>query len=220
MTLKNIVFSSTAAIFGKPNQNKIDETHPKKPINTYGKSKLIIEEILKDYAIAYGLKSTSLRYFNAAGADPLADIGEAHIPETHLIPNVINSIFNKEIKLEIFGDDYSTFDGTCIRDYVHVNDLASAHLLALQNKTNENFCSFNLGNGNGFSILQIIESVEKISGKKIEFSYAPRRKGDPDTLVSDSSKAKKEIGWSPIYNEIERIIETAYKWHENLFFKR
>lgn len=212
----NIVFSSTAAIFGDPLTPKIKEEHPKNPINPYGKTKLMVEEILKDFCNSHNMNATCFRYFNAAGADSSGLIGEDHNPETHLIPNVLKSVIDKRNKFKIFGDDYSTNDGTCIRDYVHVNDLAQAHLLGLKKMNDTHgFSSYNLGNGNGFSILEIIKSCQNIVGEEIAYEIHARRDGDPAILVADSSKAKDELDWKPKFNDIKKILESAWNWHKN-----
>lgn len=214
--IKKLVFSSTAAVFGNPREAYIDENHITEPINPYGRSKLMVEEILKDAAHAYGLRSVSLRYFNACGADPSGLIGESHQPETHLIPNLLKSILCTSMPLKIFGDDYPTEDGTCIRDYVHVNDLASAHLLALKFlDENEGAHRYNLGNGNGFSVKQIIAAAERVTLKKIQYEVAPRRSGDPATLVACSVRAQHQLGWKPSYTKIDDIIKTAWDWHKS-----
>ena len=215
--INNIVFSSTAAIFGNPLSDKIDEGHSKKPINPYGKSKLIVEKILQDYCAVYGLNTTCFRYFNAAGADPAGDIGEAHDPETHLIPNVLKSALFEEHKLKIYGDSFPTPDGTCIRDYVHVNDLADAHLLGLEKSIDENngFVAYNLGNGNGFSVLDVIKTAESVTGKSINYQISSPRQGDPSILVAESSLAKSELGWSPTFGELSLIIKNAWNWHKS-----
>ncbi len=209
------VFSSTAATFGNPQSDFIDESHPQQPINPYGQSKLMVERILSDYSTAYGLNSVSLRYFNAAGADPSGVIGEAHEPETHLIPNILRSILDRaSMQLKIFGDDYDTPDGTCVRDYIHVNDLADAHLKALHYmEQHEGAHVFNLGNGSGFSVLEVLAAAEKIVGQAIPYEKASRRPGDPAMLVADSSLARKELDWEPTYTDIQSIIETTWHWH-------
>lgn len=214
--ISKIVFSSTAAIFGNPQTKKISESHPINPINIYGKSKYMIEEILQDYSKAYGLQATCFRYFNAAGADPSGEIGEHHDPETHLIPNIIESALS-ELNLNIYGDDYPTHDGTCIRDYIHVNDIASSHLLGIYNMNNPTnlFKKYNLGNGSGFSVKEVIRSCEKIIGSKIQYNVTKRRDGDPVSLVADSSLAENELNWIKEYSDIDQIIETAYCWHLN-----
>ncbi len=209
------VFSSTAATFGEPVQKKIDETHPQHPCNPYGNTKLIVEKMLKDFEKAYGLKSTVLRYFNAAGADDSGEIGESHTPETHLIPIVLQAAAKKRPNVKIFGTDYPTKDGSCIRDFIHVNDLSQAHILALEKMEQENKSDqFNLGSGNGFSVLEIIEKTKQITGVDFKVETAPRRKGDPAILIADSTKAKNVLGWSPRYS-LTRIIETAWNWEKN-----
>ncbi len=212
--VRRFVFSSSAAVYGDPVHVPIREDHPTAPANVYGNTKLIIETILKKYSEVYGLNSVSLRYFNAAGADPAGDIGEDHAPETHLIPIVLDCALGRRKEVSILGTDYNTPDGTCIRDYIHVNDLADAHLRALELLgKKEGAFSFNLGNGTGFSVRKVIESTEKVTGKKISVKEAPRRKGDPARLVASSDLIKSELGWSPRYPDLETIIETAWKWH-------
>jgi UDP-glucose 4-epimerase len=214
------IFSSSAAIFGEPIEPLIGESHPKKPINPYGNTKLEIEEYLKYAYQEFNISSVALRYFNAAGADPSADIGELHEPETHLIPNILNSLLYDRKEFSIYGNDYNTHDGTCIRDYIHVNDIASAHIKALDYILFEKGAhSFNLGNGNGFSILDIIKATEKVTNHKVNYSIKKRREGDPDRLVADSSCAKGILGWDPKYKNIEDIIATAWKWHLKNFKK-
>ena len=211
---KNIIFSSSCAVYGIPQITPINESHPTNPINPYGRSKLMIEQIIKDYSIAYNIRYIFLRYFNASGADCDNQIGEIHEPETHLIPIILNVALDKEKSLNVFGSDYNTFDGSAIRDYVHVEDLAKAHLLALKYlKKNKESNIFNLGNGDGYSVLEIIESVSKITKKEIKFILKGRRKGDPDILVSDIKKVSRVLKWKPKYNKIEDIIKTAWAWH-------
>ncbi len=206
------VFSSTAATFGEPQTPKISESHPQNPINPYGQTKLTVEKILKDYDAAYGLKSAVLRYFNAAGADDSGTIGEAHEPESHLIPIVLQAAKGVRESIKVFGTDYPTKDGTCVRDFVHVNDLSSAHILALQRMLKLNVSdNFNLGSGSGFSVKEVIETAQKITGRTIKIDYAPRRAGDPAVLVADSAKAAKVLGWQIYYN-LDKIISTAWKW--------
>lgn len=215
-SVDNIVFSSTAAIFGNPIESRISEEHPKSPINPYGASKLFVERILSDAAGAYGINSVSLRYFNAAGALSHQGIGESHICETHLIPNVLKSVLSPSRRLQVFGDDYPTPDGTCIRDYVHVEDLASAHALALDfMKVNPGASSFNLGNGQGFSVLEIIEAARSVTGSRIMFDVVDRRAGDPSILVATSEQARSILGWSPKWTDIGAIISSAWDWHRN-----
>ncbi len=214
--VKKIVFSSTCAAYGNPKYTPIDENHPKNPINTYGKTKLMIENILEDYDRAYGLKYMALRYFNAAGADNKANIGESHNPETHLIPLVLEAASGKRELIKIFGDDYHTPDGTCIRDYIHVNDLSSAHRLALDkllNGAGSNF--YNLGTGKGVSVKEIIDISEKITGKTVKSEIIHKRPGDPPLLFADNKKAQLELGWRPEYNKIDDIISTAWYWEQN-----
>ncbi|MBI2380911.1 MAG: UDP-glucose 4-epimerase GalE [Gammaproteobacteria bacterium] len=212
--VKRFIFSSTAAIFGQPVSEFIAEDHPNAPINPYGKSKLMVEQMLADYAAAYGLDSVSLRYFNAAGADAEGELGEDHQPETHLIPNVLKSVLGTGPELKLFGDDYPTRDGTCVRDYIHVEDLAEAHLLAAQYLDKHPGChAFNLGNGLGFSLYEVLAAAEKVVGKIIPFQKAPRRPGDPATLVADSARARAELGWQPKYPDIDTIIAHAWAWH-------
>jgi UDP-glucose 4-epimerase len=211
-----LVFSSTAAVFGQPQAPLIDEAHPTSPINPYGASKLMVERILADAHRAYGLRSVALRYFNAAGADPSGEIGESHQPETHLIPNVLRATLGQGGSLKVFGDDYETPDGTCVRDYVHVNDLAAAHLQALSfMESRDGAHVFNLGNGQGFTVLQVIEAARRITGVNIPFERAPRRAGDPAVLVASSARARELLGWIPRYLEIDHIIETAWNWHSH-----
>lgn len=211
--LNRIVFSSSAAIFGNPVTKKIKENHPKVPINPYGSSKLIVENILEQICSSYDFNAICLRYFNAAGADVNSEIGEAREPETHIIPNILKAIISNKT-LEVFGNDYPTSDGTCIRDYIHVTDLSEAHLLSLEKmNTLKGFNTFNLGNQKGFSVLDLIKKSEEIVGKKITYEIKSRRKGDPSHLISSSSKAKKMLNWNPKNSELEKIIQTAYNWH-------
>ena len=210
-----VVFSSTAAVFGNPVSDMIDEEHPKNPINPYGASKLMVERVLADAANAYGLRSVALRYCNAAGAAADEGIGESHEPETHLIPNALKAAAGEGAGLKVFGNDYPTPDGTCVRDYVHVLDLADAHLRALDWMDLEPGAHrFNLGNGNGFSVLEVIEAARKVTGRKIPYEIGPRRAGDPPVLVASSAQAREKLGWMPKFNRIEPIIETAWAWHE------
>jgi len=212
--MNNLIFSSTASVYGIPKSKFISETHSTEPINTYGRTKLIVESILRDYFYRKKLSSVSLRYFNAAGAHISSTIGEERKNETHLIPNIIYSIIDESKKFKLFGNDYDTPDGTCIRDYIHVSDLASAHLKALEKIKNKPFCDvYNLGNGKGFSVLEIIDAIESVSGKKLQFEVHERRDGDPDHLVADSSKAIKELLWKPKYHDIKSIVKTAWDWH-------
>lgn len=212
--VRRFVFSSSAATFGNPVQDAIDESHPQVPINPYGETKLIVERALGYYASAYGLDSMSLRYFNAAGADPEGLIGESHTPETHLIPNVLKAALAGESQLKVFGADYPTRDGTCIRDYIHINDLCRAHLLGLQYlESTPGAHGFNLGNGRGFSIMEIIRAAEEVTGRKIPYATEARRPGDPAALVADSRRARAVLGWQPGHPEIGEIIGSAWAWH-------
>lgn len=214
--VSKLVFSSTAAVFGHPETEQIEETHPTRPINPYGASKLMVERILADAAVAYGLRSVTLRYFNAAGADSSGEIGEAHEPETHLIPNVLRAALRDGVGLKVFGADYATRDGSCVRDYVHVNDLASAHLKGIEfMEGQEGAHVFNLGNGQGFTVLEIIEAARRVTGAQIPFEQAPRRAGDPAVLVASSAKAHRWLGWSPEFTDITALIESAWRWHRN-----
>ena len=211
-----LVFSSTAAVFGNPVSARIDEEHPKAPINPYGASKLMVERMLQDAASAYGLRSVALRYFNAAGASPEGDIGESHQPETHLIPNALRAALGTGPALKLFGDDYPTPDGTCVRDYVHVDDLAQAHERALAYmQAHEGAHAFNLGNGQGFSVREVIEAASRVAGRAVPFEVAPRREGDPATLVASSERARAELGWSPVHASLDEIIGTAWRWHQS-----
>jgi UDP-glucose 4-epimerase len=214
--IKNFIFSSTAAIFGEPDYTPIDEKHQKQPINPYGHSKLMIEQVLDDYDKAYGLRSTCLRYFNAAGADPDGELGERHIPETHLIPLILQAASGRRDDIKVFGDDYETDDGSCVRDYIHINDLCQAHSLALDSMIKNNKSArFNLGNGKGFSVKQVIDVVKDVSGKNFKVSIEPRRDGDPAVLVADATLAKKELNWQPEFANIEDIVKTAWDWEVN-----
>lgn len=210
-----LVFSSTAAVFGQPQAEFIEEDHPTQPINPYGASKLMVERMLADAATAYGLRSVALRYFNAAGADPSGRIGEAHEPETHLIPNVLRAVLGSGSGLKVFGDDYATRDGTCVRDYVHVDDLAAAHLAAVEfMHRHEGAHHFNLGNDQGFTVLEVIEAARRVTGVDIAFERAPRRAGDPAVLVATSARAREQLGWTPDYTDIGDIIASAWRWHQ------
>ena len=212
--VNNLVFSSTAAIFGNPITDKIAEDHSKNPINPYGHSKLMVETMLEGVCSAYDFNATCLRYFNAAGAHESGELGEAHDPETHLIPNILQSVLFREISLKVFGDDYPTQDGTCVRDYVHVTDLAQAHLLGLISlQKNSGFSAYNLGNGNGFSVLDVINSCSRIVGKSINYQIVGRRAGDPAKLVADSGNALNILEWNPKFENLEKIIEDAWYWH-------
>ncbi len=215
--VKKIVFSSTCATYGEPQYTPIDEKHPQNPINPYGRTKLMIEQIFADYERAYGLKHIALRYFNAAGCAKDGSIGESHTPETHLIPLVLKAIKGEREKISVFGTDYDTPDGTCIRDYIHVEDLALAHRLAVE-KLDEYSGCLNLGTGVGTSVKEIIDAAEKVSGKKCPVEYGPRRAGDPAKLYADNQKVKTILGWQPSYTNIEDIIKTAWNWEINRKF--
>ena len=211
--VKKFIFSSTAAIFGAVQGEYIAANDPKDPINPYGRSKLMVEQILEDYDRAYNFKSVCLRYFNASGADPRGERGECHDPETHLIPLVLQAASGRRNSIAIFGDDYPTIDGSCVRDYVHVCDLASAHLLAMEHmfKTEKSY-AFNLGNGRGYSVKQIIACALEVTGRNIEVITASRRDGDPARLVADSSEIKNLLSWQPQYPELADIISHAWQW--------
>lgn len=214
--VKKIVFSSTAATYGEPVYTPIDENHPQLPINPYGQTKLMIERIMDDYDKAYGLKSVRLRYFNVAGADSDGRIGEWHTPETHLVPNILKSSFGDGKTFEMYGDDYDTKDGTCVRDYINVEDLAQAHILALKYLNNggeTNF--FNLGTQEGTTVQEVFDVCEQVIGKSIPVKKMPRREGDPAILVADNTKAKNELGWEP-KNSFEHSVKTAYEWEIKL----
>lgn len=213
----NFIFSSTAAIFGEPDYVPIDETHPQRPINPYGFSKYVIERALADYDQAYALRSVCLRYFNAAGADPQARIGERHEPETHLIPLVLQAASGRRAHIQVFGHDYDTPDGTCVRDYIHVVDLCEAHLLALDRlRAGAASSAYNLGNGSGFSVQEVIACAERVTGMQIAHMDAHRRAGDPARLVADSRLARSELGWKPRYDALQAIIEHAWKWERHV----
>ncbi len=219
--IKNFIFSSTAAIFGEPDYSPIDEIHLKQPINPYGHSKLMIEQILDDYDNAYDLRSTCLRYFNAAGADPDGELGERHIPETHLIPLILQAASGRRDDIKIFGNDYDTDDGSCVRDYIHINDLCTAHSLALSHMIkNDKSARYNLGNGKGFSVKQVIDVVKQVSGKDFKVSIEPRRDGDPAILVADATQAKKELNWQAEFTKLEDIVKTAWDWEVNFLSKQ
>lgn len=211
--VKKFIFSSTAAVFGEPDYVPIDEVHPNRPLNPYGRSKWMIEQVLADYDKAFDLRSVCLRYFNAAGADPEGQLGERHDPETHLIPLILQAASGRRENIQVFGRDYDTPDGTCIRDYIHIVDLCSAHLAALEylNKGGSSDL-FNLGNGAGFSVQEVIEAVEKVSGKHVKVINGPRREGDPARLVADSKRAKSLLAWSPEYTSLEAIVRHAWQW--------
>jgi len=210
-----LVFSSTAAVYGEPLYTPINEQHPTSPLNPYGRSKLMVEQMLADFDRAYGQKYIALRYFNAAGADPQARIGENHDPETHLIPLALQAISGKRPPLQLFGQDYDTPDGTCIRDYIHVDDLASAHILAINHLNNGGESGiYNLGSNHGYSVNQVIHAAAQVAGREVPLTYAPRRPGDPASLVADASLAKKVLGWQPEYTDLNQIIQHAWAWEQ------
>jgi UDP-glucose 4-epimerase len=214
--VSHFVFSSTCATYGNPIYMPMDEKHPQAPINPYGESKFFVEHILRAYDHAYGLRFIALRYFNAAGADPEGRIGESHDPETHLIPLVLQVAAGTRPSVSIFGTDYDTPDGTCIRDYIHILDLASAHALGLQHLRNGGASAFyNLGSEQGYSVREVISTCEKVSGKPITTEEKPRRAGDPPRLVASAAKAKAELGWEPRYQNLEEIVATAWKWEQH-----
>lgn len=212
--VKMMIFSSSAATFGEPEIVPIPEDHPKNPTNPYGRSKLMLEHILQEYEHAYGLRSISLRYFNASGADPSGLIGEDHTPEHHLIPLIIDVALGKREKISVFGTDWPTPDGTCVRDYVHVTDLAQAHLLGLEAlRSGKATTQYNLGNGSGYSVMEVVKMVEKVTGLPINAVPADRRPGDPAVLVASAQKITSELGWKPNYPDLETIVQTAWDWH-------
>ncbi len=211
--IKRMVFSSTCATYGDPDYTPIDENHPQRPINVYGSTKLMTEQALRAYAIAQGWSYVALRYFNASGADESGLIGEHHDPETHLIPLVLQVALGQRSHITIFGDDYPTPDGTCIRDYVHVDDLASAHLAALEQLGPGVAFKLNLGTGRGASVREVIEACRRVTGHAIPAEVGLRRPGDPPELVADSTRAQSELSWRPQYNDIESIVRTAWGWH-------
>jgi UDP-glucose 4-epimerase len=213
--VNRFIFSSTAATFGEPQYTPIDERHPQVPINPYGRSKLMIEQVLEDYDRAYGLKSVCLRYFNAAGADPEGELGERHAPETHLIPLVLQAASGRRPFISVFGRDYDTPDGTCIRDYIHINDLCEAHWLALQSLVQgAGSQRYNLGNGNGFSVQEVIDAARRVTGKPIEVRDAPRRDGDPERLVADATLARQKLGWQPQFADLDTMVQHAWAWEQ------
>ncbi len=214
-----IIFSSTCATYGEPEKVPIAENMPQNPINPYGMTKLTVERIFRDYKKAYGLQFVVLRYFNAAGADPEGELGESHDPETHLIPLVLDAASGKRSDIKVFGTDYDTPDGSCIRDYIHVTDLADAHVRALRylEKGGEGDF-FNLGNTIGTSVLEVVESVKRVTGKDFPVTMTERRPGDPAKLVGSSEKAKSVLGWEPIYGDIDTIVTHAWNWHEHAMF--
>ena len=215
--IRQFIFSSSAAVYGTPESTPIDEDHPLNPINAYGRGKLMTEKILADCEAAYGLQYNSLRYFNAAGADPEGDVGESHNPETHLIPLILDVAAGRSKSVRIFGHDYPTADGTCIRDYIHVTDLARAHVLALERLLDGAGSDiFNLGQGRGFSVREVIDHVERVTGKDITTVDADRRPGDPPVLVASNARALQSLDWQPEYTSLDDIIQTAWNWHRKL----
>lgn len=217
----SFVFSSTCATYGVPDRLPITEETPQHPSNPYGTTKLMMEQALRDYSAAYGLRFAALRYFNAAGCDPDGEIGEVHVPETHLIPNALMAASGEISELNVFGTDYGTADGTCIRDYIHVADLAAAHLQALEKlKTSADNIAVNLGTGAGYSVKQIVAAVEKVSGRRVPVRVSPRRPGDPAELVADASKARALLGFTTAHSGLDEIISTAWAWHTGAVRKR
>ena len=215
----NFVFSSTCATYGNPQSIPITEDHPQQPINPYGAGKLAIERVLKDYDPAYGLKSVIFRYFNAAGADPDGLFGEDHNPETHLIPLILQAAAGKRAAISVFGTDYDTPDGTCIRDYIHVTDLAQAHVLGLEYLLEHQTSQiFNLGNGSGFSVKEVVDTARQVTGKEIAIEECPRRVGDPAVLIGSSTKARQMLGWEPKYADLNAIVKHAWNWHQSRHF--
>lgn len=211
--VSRFLFSSTAAIFGDPRYVPIDEAHPKAPINPYGRSKWFVEQMLEDYDRAYGLRSVCLRYFNAAGADPEGELGECHEPETHLVPLVLQVASGRRPHITVYGEDYATPDGTCIRDYIHVDDLAEAHLLALRQLLEGGASArFNLGNGSGYSVREVIEAVRRVTGHPVPVVAGARREGDPPVLVADARAARLALGWQPRHADLDTIVAHAWAW--------
>ncbi len=212
--VSRFVFSSSAATYGDPVRTPMDETHPQAPVNPYGWTKRMVEQAMRDFQAAYGLRSVALRYFNAAGASADARLGERHRPETHLVPLAVTAALGTAPPLKVFGDDYPTPDGTCIRDYIHVEDLADAHvraLAALDGTTD--WLAFNLGIGRGFTVREVIAAVERVGKRPVPRTIAPRRAGDPPALVADATKARTALGWTPRHTELDGIVETAWRWH-------
>ncbi len=213
--VNRLVFSSTAAVYGEPEVVPITEDAKWNPTNVYGRTKLMIEDMLRDYSKIYGFKFVALRYFNAAGADPSGEIGEDHAPETHLIPLIIDAALGKRESITVFGTDYDTADGTCVRDYVHVNDLASAHILAMEYLYNGGESDvFNLGSGNGFSVNEIVAATKDVTGVDFRVDYGERRAGDPGTLIASSEKIHAKLGWTPVHSTVQEVIRDAWNWHQ------
>jgi UDP-glucose 4-epimerase len=213
LSIHRFVFSSTCATYGVPEKVPITEDEKQKPINPYGNTKLAVEHALADYTTAYNWGFAALRYFNAAGASPDGGIGEDHDPETHLIPLILQAVMGQRPAITVFGSDYPTPDGTCIRDYIHVDDLAEAHLLALENLTPGKHLRYNLGTGKGYSVREVIRLAEEVTGKSVPVKEGPRRPGDPPSLVASSDKIQRELGWRPHYTDLRAILETAWHWH-------
>lgn len=220
--LARLVFSSTCATYGEPIESPLRESHPQQPVNPYGRTKLVVEQALSDYARAYAMQSISLRYFNAAGCDPAGRVGERHDPETHLVPLVLEQALRvrrggpaQDTNLVVMGDDFPTADGTCVRDYIHVNDLCRAHMLAAERLVTGKVDSaeaYNLGNGRGYSVLQVIEAARRVTGMDVRYRIGPRRAGDPSELVADASRARQALGWQPEIADIDTILATAWHW--------
>ena len=208
-----LVFSSTCATYGRPQSALLNEDHPQQPVNAYGASKLMVERMIQDFCATHSFSAIALRYFNAAGADPEGELGEVHDPETHLIPNVLRALTGEIGALQLYGKDYETPDGTCVRDYIHVNDLADAHLRALHHTvTRPGWAAYNLGTGTGHSVLEVIRTVEEVAGRQVPVEQHPRRPGDPSYLVADAALARKELGWEPRYS-LRQSVEHAWAWH-------
>ncbi|OGD28156.1 MAG: UDP-glucose 4-epimerase GalE [Candidatus Aminicenantes bacterium RBG_19FT_COMBO_59_29] len=215
--VKKIIFSSSAAVYGAPQEIPITESHPLNPINPYGHTKLFVERILQDYEKAYGMRFISLRYFNAAGADPDTELGELHDPETHLIPNILQFLLGKRDSFQVYGTDFPTPDGTAIRDYIHVTDLADAHVLALRKLlTSGESDAINLGASRGFSVLEVVKKVEEMTGLRVPFRAKPKRLGDVPVLLASKEKAEQRLGWRLRYSGLETIVETAWRWHNKV----
>lgn len=215
--VQRFIFSSTAATFGEPQYVPIDEAHPQQPINPYGRTKFMVEQVLRDYEVAYGLQSVVLRYFNAAGADPEGQLGERHEPETHLIPLVLQAASRRRPHIHVFGRDYDTPDGTCIRDYIHIQDLCEAHWLAIQSLlAGRGSQAYNLGNGSGFSVQEVIDTARAITGQPIPVVDGPRRAGDPARLVADATQARERLGWQPQYADLATIVRHAWQWEQKV----
>jgi UDP-glucose 4-epimerase len=210
--VRNIVFSSTAAVYGMPVNVPIPESEPYAPVNAYGESKVMVEKMLDWFDQIHGLRSVCLRYFNASGADPLGRAGESHDPETHLIPLIFRAVQTGN-PVTLFGNDYPTPDGTCIRDYIHVSDLARAHIAAVESLVNGGASKkYNVGTGHGYSVQEVLQAVEEVTGKPVPYEFGPRREGDPPTLVADSTRLQQELGWRPVDSDLKRIVETAWQW--------